>query len=132
MPTSRSRSARTRPRPASRSRTARAPTRREVGAVEAAVEDIRQGRMVIVVDDARENEGDLVMAASKITPAAVNFIVTEARGLLCVALSPERAETLDLFPMIPESNALHGTAFTVSVDAVENTTSGTSAHDRAA
>ncbi|MEO6462804.1 MAG: bifunctional 3,4-dihydroxy-2-butanone-4-phosphate synthase/GTP cyclohydrolase II, partial [Candidatus Eisenbacteria bacterium] len=88
--------------------------------------------MVIVVDDAdRENEGDLIMAASKVTAEAVNFMVTEARGLLCVALSPERAEALDLFPMTPESTALHGTAFTVSVDASKGVSTGSSAPDRA-
>src|SRR6185503_12759733 len=101
--------------------------------VTAAIEDIRKGRMVVVVDDAdRENEGDLIMAASKVTAAAVNFMVTEARGLLCVALSPESAEALDLFPMTAESTALHGTAFTVSVDAVRGVTTGSSAPDRAA
>jgi len=100
--------------------------------VKAAIEDIKKGRMVVVVDDAdRENEGDLIMAASKITPAAVNFMVTEARGLLCVALSPDRAEALDLFPMTAESTALHGTAFTVSVDASQGVTTGSSAPDRA-
>jgi 3,4-dihydroxy 2-butanone 4-phosphate synthase/GTP cyclohydrolase II len=88
--------------------------------------------MVVVVDDAdRENEGDLIMAASKIKPADVNFMVTEARGLLCVALSAERAEALDLFPMTAESTALHGTAFTVSVDAAKGVTTGSSAPDRA-
>jgi 3,4-dihydroxy 2-butanone 4-phosphate synthase/GTP cyclohydrolase II len=102
------------------------------GDVLAAIEDIRKGRMVVVVDDAdRENEGDLILAASKITAEAVNFMVTEARGLLCVALSPERAEALDLFPMTAESTALHGTAFTVSVDASKGVTTGSSAADRA-
>jgi 3,4-dihydroxy 2-butanone 4-phosphate synthase/GTP cyclohydrolase II len=100
--------------------------------VEAAITDVRAGRMVVVVDDAdRENEGDLIMAASKIKPADVNFMVTEARGLLCVALSAERAEALDLFPMTAESTALHGTAFTVSVDAAKGVTTGSSAPDRA-
>ena len=104
----------------------------QFAAVEAALEDIRRGRMVIVVDDAeRENEGDLIMAASKTTAADVNFMVTEARGLLCVGLSPERAEALDLFPMTAESTALHGTAFTVSVDASKGVTTGSSAPDRA-
>jgi len=104
----------------------------QFAAVQAAIEDIRRGRMVIVVDDAeRENEGDLIMAASKIRPADVNFMVTEARGLLCVGLTPERAEALDLFPMTSDSTALHGTAFTVSVDASEGVTTGSSAQDRA-
>jgi 3,4-dihydroxy 2-butanone 4-phosphate synthase/GTP cyclohydrolase II len=97
-----------------------------------AVAAIKRGRMVVVVDDEdRENEGDLIMAASKITPDDVNFMVTEARGLLCVALSPERAEALDLFPMTAESTALHGTAFTVSVDAAKGVSTGSSAADRA-
>jgi 3,4-dihydroxy 2-butanone 4-phosphate synthase/GTP cyclohydrolase II len=88
--------------------------------------------MIVVVDDQdRENEGDLIMAASRITPAAVNFMVTEARGLLCVAVSPERAEALELFPMAAENTALHGTAFTVSVDAAVGVTTGSSAPDRA-
>jgi 3,4-dihydroxy 2-butanone 4-phosphate synthase/GTP cyclohydrolase II len=100
--------------------------------VQAAIDEIRRGRMIVVVDDQdRENEGDLIMAASRITPAAVNFMVTEARGLLCVAVSPERAEALELFPMTPESTALHGTAFTVSVDASRGVTTGSSAADRA-
>ncbi len=100
--------------------------------VEAAIAEIRAGRMIVVVDDAdRENEGDLIMAASRITPANVNFMVTEARGLLCVPLSSERAEELDLFAMTAENTALHGTAFTVSVDAAEGVTTGISAADRA-
>ena len=100
--------------------------------VEAAIADVRAGRMIVVIDDAdRENEGDLIMAASKIQPSHVNFMVTEARGLLCVALSGERAEALDLFPMTAESTALHGTAFTVSVDAARGVTTGSSAPDRA-
>jgi 3,4-dihydroxy 2-butanone 4-phosphate synthase/GTP cyclohydrolase II len=101
-------------------------------AVQRALAELKKGRMIVVVDDEdRENEGDLVMAASKITADAVNFMVTEARGLLCVALSPERAEELDLFPMTAESTALHGTAFTVSVDARKGVTTGSSAGDRA-
>jgi len=118
---------------AARKKPARVPAEEaRFGDVLAAVEDIRKGRMVVVVDDAdRENEGDLILAASKITAEAVNFMVTEARGLLCVALSPERAEALDLFPMTAESTALHGTAFTVSVDASKGVTTGSSAADRA-
>jgi 3,4-dihydroxy 2-butanone 4-phosphate synthase/GTP cyclohydrolase II len=100
--------------------------------VQAAIADIKAGRMIVVVDDAdRENEGDLIMAASKITASDVNFMVTEARGLLCVPLSSDRAEALDLFPMAAENTALHGTAFTVSVDAAEGVTTGISAADRA-
>jgi 3,4-dihydroxy 2-butanone 4-phosphate synthase/GTP cyclohydrolase II len=100
--------------------------------VEAAIADLKAGRMIVVVDDAdRENEGDLIMAASRITPADVNFMVTQARGLLCVPISEDRAEALDLFPMTAENTALHGTAFTVSVDAAEDVTTGISASDRA-
>ncbi|MGH7723832.1 MAG: bifunctional 3,4-dihydroxy-2-butanone-4-phosphate synthase/GTP cyclohydrolase II [Candidatus Eiseniibacteriota bacterium] len=123
-----------------KARAAGSPTRKRAAsaggprqaAVEQALEEIRAGRMVIVVDDEeRENEGDLIMAASKTQAADVNFMVREARGLLCVALSPDRAEALDLFPMTPESTALHGTAFTVSVDATTGVTTGSSAQDRA-
>ncbi len=107
-------------------------TARSLGAVEAAIDDIRRGRMIVVVDDRdRENEGDLIMAASRITPAAVNFMVSEGRGLLCAAISAERAEALELFPMTAESTALHGTAFTVSVDAATGVSTGSSAADRA-
>ncbi|MEO0051668.1 MAG: bifunctional 3,4-dihydroxy-2-butanone-4-phosphate synthase/GTP cyclohydrolase II [candidate division WOR-3 bacterium] len=100
--------------------------------VREALKEFRQGRMLIVVDDeARENEGDLVCAAEKITPAKVNFMAKYGRGLICVALTAERARELELFPQIPNSTALHGTAWTVSVDAVRGTTTGISAHDRA-
>ncbi len=97
-----------------------------------AIEDIRQGRMIIVVDDEdRENEGDLVMAAEKITPEAVNFMTTHGRGLVCVPLTTKRLLELDLNPMVNNNTARLGTRFTVSVDAFEGTTTGISAHDRA-
>lgn len=97
-----------------------------------ALRDIRLGRFLIVVDDeARENEGDLVCAAEKITPAKVNFMAKYARGLICVALTPQRCAELDLVAQTPNSTALHGTAWTVSVDAVKGTTTGISASDRA-
>lgn len=100
--------------------------------VEQAVEEIAAGRMIIVVDDEnRENEGDIVCAAETITPDQVNFIVKEARGLLCTPMTPEWAEHLQLTPMTHENTALHSTNFTVSVDAVEGTTTGISAQDRA-
>lgn len=100
--------------------------------VEEAVEQLAAGKMIIVVDDEhRENEGDIVCAAQTITPEQVNFIVTHARGLLCVPMSAEWAENLDLKPMIGDNTALHKTNFTVSVDAVEGTTTGISAADRA-
>uniref|UniRef100_A0A7C4GH89 Riboflavin biosynthesis protein RibBA n=1 Tax=candidate division WOR-3 bacterium TaxID=2052148 RepID=A0A7C4GH89_UNCW3 len=100
--------------------------------VEAAVRDIRQGRMVIVVDDeARENEGDLIAAAAKITAEKVNFMARHGRGLICVALTAQRCRELALAGQATDNTALHGTAFTVSVDAVRGTTTGISAHDRA-
>ncbi|HEV8480268.1 MAG TPA: bifunctional 3,4-dihydroxy-2-butanone-4-phosphate synthase/GTP cyclohydrolase II [Candidatus Eisenbacteria bacterium] len=102
-------------------------------AVERAVSEIKQGGMVIVVDDEhRENEGDLIMAAEKATPEAVNFMVTHGRGLLCVPLDEDAADRLDLLPMSAQNTALHGTSFTVSVDAIRGTTTGISAADRAA
>jgi len=102
--------------------------------VEDAIEDIREGRMIIVADDEdRENEGDLVMAASEITPDHVNFMTKHGRGLICVTLTPERADALDL-PLMTERNTdPQGTAFTVSVDAHQRfgVTTGISAQDRA-
>lgn len=96
------------------------------------LKDFRKGKLVIVVDDeARENEGDLVCPAEKITPAKVNFMAKHGRGLICVALTPQRCAELDLFLPIQSSTALHGTAWTVAVDAVQGTTTGISAHDRA-
>lgn len=101
-------------------------------AIEEVLRDIRRGRMAIVVDDeARENEGDLVLAAAKVTAAAVNFMAKHARGLICVALTRERCTNLRLMPQAEGNTALHGTAFTVSVDAIKGTTTGISAHDRA-
>ncbi len=97
-----------------------------------ALKSISLGRVVIVVDDEeRENEGDFVCAAEKITPAKVNFMARYGRGLICVALTPERCEELELVAQTQNSTALHGTAWTISVDAVKGTTTGISAHDRA-
>jgi 3,4-dihydroxy 2-butanone 4-phosphate synthase/GTP cyclohydrolase II len=105
----------------------------EFDTIEAAVADIRAGRMVILIDDEdRENEGDLVLAADKVTPEAINFMARHARGLICVAITPERAEALQLTPMASENTATFGTAFTVSVDARAGVTTGISASDRAA
>jgi len=99
--------------------------------IEEAIEDIRAGKMVIVVDDAdRENEGDLVMAAEKVTPEAVNFMATHGRGLICVPITSQRADELGLELMVNHGTDPHGTAFTVSVDA-RGTTTGISAHERA-
>jgi len=99
--------------------------------VEEAINEIRCGKMIIVTDNEdRENEGDLVMAAEKVSPQAVNFIVSHARGLLCQAITPERAAELELEPMVQRNTSFHTTAFTVSVDAREGTTTGISAFDR--
>ncbi|HBI22769.1 MAG TPA: 3,4-dihydroxy-2-butanone-4-phosphate synthase [Nitrospiraceae bacterium] len=103
-----------------------------LNSIEEAVEDIRQGKMVILVDDEdRENEGDLVMAAEKVTPDAINFMARNGRGLICLTLTPERVEELNLQPMSRENTAPFGTAFTVSIDAMHGITTGISAADRA-
>ena len=100
--------------------------------IEDAIEEIKQGKMVIVVDDEdRENEGDLVMAAECVTPQAINFMLTHGRGIICLPAASERMEALELDMMVEKNTALLGTPFTVSIDAVENTTTGVSVHDRA-
>lgn len=100
--------------------------------IEEAIEDIRNGKMVVVVDDAdRENEGDLIMAAELVRPEDVNFITREARGMLCISITEERARELNLDFMVDQNTSLHETPFTVSVDAKEGTTTGISAYDRA-
>lgn len=108
----------------------------QFSSIEEAVEDIRLGKMVIVVDDpSRENEGDLIMAAEKATPQAVNFMAKHGRGLICVPMLPERLKTLSIHPMVetPQSDVPgKDTAFTISVDAKRSTTTGISAHDRSA
>ena len=97
-----------------------------------AVRDIKAGRMVIVVDDEnRENEGDLVMAASKATPRAINFMAKYGRGLICVPLEGKRLDALGLSNMVDRNTSLMGTPFTISVDARHDTTTGISAQDRA-
>lgn len=99
---------------------------------ESLIEDIRNGRMVVLLDDEdRENEGDLVMAAEHVTPEAINFMATHARGLICLTLSGERCEQLDLSPMVANNGASFATAFTVSIEAREGVTTGISAADRA-
>jgi len=101
--------------------------------IDTAIEDIRDGKTVIVVDDEeRENEGDFVLAAEKVTPEAINFFAKHARGIICAALLPDRAEQLGLDMMVEDNTSLHQTAFTVSVDALKGTTTGVSASDRAA
>ncbi|MBU3665355.1 MAG: bifunctional 3,4-dihydroxy-2-butanone-4-phosphate synthase/GTP cyclohydrolase II [Chthoniobacterales bacterium] len=100
--------------------------------IEDVLKDIRAGRMVIVTDDAeRENEGDLVMAAAKVTPEAVNFMTRHGRGLVCVPLAEARARQLGLQRMVAHNRELHRTDFTVSVDAARGVTTGISARDRA-
>ncbi|MCM8758924.1 MAG: bifunctional 3,4-dihydroxy-2-butanone-4-phosphate synthase/GTP cyclohydrolase II [Candidatus Omnitrophica bacterium] len=104
----------------------------EISGIEEAIKDFKKGKFVIVVDDAdRENEGDLVCSAQKVTPSAINFMAKYARGLICVALTEERIKQLNLTPMVEENTALHHTNFTVSVDAKHGVTTGISAFDRA-
>ena len=96
-----------------------------------AVEAIREGRMVVVVDDEdRENEGDIIFAAERCAPDLINFLAREARGLVCVSAERSHLERLELYPMTHRNTSRHGTAFTVSIDAVEGTTTGISAADR--
>jgi 3,4-dihydroxy 2-butanone 4-phosphate synthase / GTP cyclohydrolase II len=100
--------------------------------IEEAIEEIRRGRMVILMDDKdRENEGDLCMAAEKVTPQAINFMATHGRGLICLPLTEERVRYLQLAMMVSENTSPFGTAFTVSVDATSKITTGISAADRA-
>ena len=102
--------------------------------IEEALEDMRQGRMVILVDDEdRENEGDLTMAAEKVTPEAINFMATHGRGLICMSLTPERLAELQVPQMVEdiENTSPFGTAFTVSIEARRGVTTGISAADRA-
>ncbi len=97
-----------------------------------AIDDIRAGKYIVVVDDEdRENEGDLIMAAEKVTPETVNFFARHGRGLICVCVTEDRIRQLRLHPMVENNTAKLGTRFTVSVDAVKDTTTGISAHDRA-
>ncbi|KKD62346.1 3,4-dihydroxy-2-butanone 4-phosphate synthase [Grimontia sp. AD028] len=96
------------------------------------IEDIRQGRMVILMDDEdRENEGDLIIAAEKITPEAINFMATYGRGLICLTMTKDRCQRLGLPLMVSDNNAQFSTAFTVSIEAAEGVTTGISAADRA-
>jgi 3,4-dihydroxy 2-butanone 4-phosphate synthase/GTP cyclohydrolase II len=100
--------------------------------IEESIKDIAKGNMVIVVDDEdRENEGDLIMAAEKVSPDAINFISKKARGMICIAITDQRAKELDLEFMVEDNTALHQTPFTVTVDAKCGTTTGISAFDRA-
>src|SRR6202035_1093136 len=100
--------------------------------VPGALEEIRAGRMVVVVDDEdRENEGDLTLAAEHVTPEAINFMARYGRGLICLTLTEERADYLRLFPMTQQNSSRFGTAFTETIEAREGVTTGISAADRA-
>ncbi len=99
--------------------------------IKQAIQDIKNGKMVIVVDDEdRENEGDFIIAADVVKPEDINFMMKEARGLICVSITSDRAKELKLTPMVSSSTAKHETNFTVSVDAIKNATTGISANDR--
>lgn len=103
-----------------------------VSDIEAALEDLKNGKILIVIDDEdRENEGDLIMAAERVTPEAINFMTKFGRGIVCLAITEEWAKKLDLDYMVNYNTAIHGTAFTVTIDAIEGTTTGVSAYDRA-
>lgn len=100
--------------------------------IQEAVEDLKQGKMIILVDDAnRENEGDITIAAEKVTPEAINFMLAHARGIICLAINAERAEELDLYPMVSNNTSNFQTPFTVSIDARNGITTGVSSKDRA-
>jgi 3,4-dihydroxy 2-butanone 4-phosphate synthase / GTP cyclohydrolase II len=100
--------------------------------VEEAVEEIRQGHMIVLVDDEdRENEGDLTMAAEKVTPEAINFMAKFGRGLICLALTEQRCDALSLLPITPRNTSMFGTPFCEPIDARRGTSTGTSAADRA-
>lgn len=110
-----------------------AKSNQNMNTIEEALFELVSGRMIIVMDDEdRENEGDLICASELITPEIVNFMSSKAKGLICVSITEERARQLELETMVKDSSALHGTKFTVSVDYLHGTTTGISAHDRAA
>lgn len=105
----------------------------KLDSIESALADFSEGKMVIVVDDEdRENEGDLIVAAEKITPEQVNFMLKNARGVLCAPITLERCKELELLPMVDNNTSMLGTPFTVSVDKLEGCTTGVSIHDRCA
>lgn len=104
----------------------------KLNSVEEAVRDFKEGKFVIVVDDEdRENEGDLIIAAEKITPEKVNFMLKNARGVLCAPITLSRCKELDLPHQVMDNTSVLGTPFTVTVDKLEGCTTGVSAHDRA-
>ncbi|HOJ71344.1 MAG TPA: bifunctional 3,4-dihydroxy-2-butanone-4-phosphate synthase/GTP cyclohydrolase II [Syntrophorhabdaceae bacterium] len=103
-----------------------------ISRIEDVIDDVRQGKMVIIVDDEdRENEGDLMIAAEKVTPEAINFMARNACGLICLSLTEERVRELELPLMVQDNTSPYNTAFTVSIEAKEGVTTGISAHDRA-
>ncbi len=100
--------------------------------IEQVIDSIRSGQMVIVTDATdRENEGDLIMAAERVSPEKINFMSREGRGLICLAITPERAGALDLPPMVSDNTSLHHTNFTVSIDSRDGITTGIGAAERA-
>lgn len=105
----------------------------QLNTIEEAIEDIRQGKVVVVVDDEdRENEGDFIAAAEKVTPEMINFMATHGRGLICAPITEARADELDLPPMVTKNTVLHETQFTVTIDLLgHGCTTGISVHDRA-
>ncbi len=104
----------------------------KLNTVDEAILDVKNGKMVILIDDEdRENEGDLVVAAEKVTPEAINFMARHGRGLICLTLTEQQADALQLFPMVQENTSQFGTAFTTSIDAAKKVTTGISAQDRA-
>src|SRR5208337_2404003 len=103
-----------------------------VARIEEAIEEIRRGRMVILVDDEdRENEGDLTMAAEMVSPEAINFMAKYGRGLICLTMTAEKCDQLNLPLMVSSNTSSFGTAFTVSIEAKKGVTTGISAQDRA-
>src|SRR5450432_870673 len=109
-----------------------APLSSSISPIPEIIAELKAGRMAILVDEeARENEGDLVVAADAITPEIVNFMARYGRGLICMPITEERARQLDLAPMTPVNRSVHGTNFTVSIEAAEGVTTGISAADRA-
>ena len=105
----------------------------KLNTIDEALKDLREGKVIIVVDDEdRENEGDFVVAAEKVTPEIVNFFVKEGRGVLCAPITAQRASELHLDPIVENNTSLHETPFTVPIDYLHGTTTGVSASERAA
>lgn len=105
----------------------------KLNTIEEAIADFREGKFIIVVDDEdRENEGDFIIAAEKITPEKVNFMLKEGRGVLCAPITLERCAELELEKQVSNNTSILGTPFTVTIDKLEGCTTGVSAHDRAA